>query len=81
MHRQSTSPVVAEPQRRQQMQLGRLGSAVVRGDLNQDVVRAVLGIFHENIEVAIVIEDPGVEQFVFEFIAADRPRFVSTRSA
>ena len=63
-------PLVAEPERRQDVQLGRFGAAVVDGDLDQDVLGRLLGILDEHVEVAILVEDAGVEQFVLEFAAA-----------
>ena len=51
------------------MQLGSVGPAVGNGDLHQDVLRAVLGVFDENVEIAIVVEDAGVEQLVLHFVA------------
>ena len=52
------------------MQLGRLRAAVVDRDLDQDVFGRFLGVFDEHVEVAILVEDAGVEQFVLEFVAA-----------
>ena len=51
------------------MQLGRLATPVVHADLNQQVLRRLLGILDEHIEVPIVIEHTGVEQLVLEFVA------------
>ena len=63
-------PLIAEPERRQDVQLGRLGAAVVDGDLDQDVFGRLLGVFDEHVEVAILVEHAGVEQFVLELVAA-----------
>ena len=62
-------PVVAEPQRRQQMQFGRFRSPVGRRDLHQDVFRTGFGVLHEDVEVAVVIEDAGVEEFILHLVA------------
>ena len=62
-------PVVAEPQRRQEVQLGRVRSPVGRRDLHQDVVGAALGVLHEDIEVPVVVEDPRVEELVLHVVA------------
>ena len=51
------------------MQLGRLRPAIVRRDLHQDVLRAGLGILHEDVEVAILVEDAGVEEFILHVVA------------
>ena len=55
-------PRVAEPQGRQQVQRGRIGTAVRRADLDQDVGRRRLRVFRDDVEVAVVVEDSGVEQ-------------------
>ena len=62
--------MIAEPERRQDVQLGSFGAAIVDRDLDQNVFRRFLGIFHEHVEIAILVEDAGVEQFVLEFGAA-----------
>ncbi len=61
-------PVVPEPQRRQKVQFCRLRSTVGCGDADQDVLRTVLGIFHEDVEVSIFVEDTGVEEFILHVI-------------
>ena len=47
----------------------RLRSAITHADLDQDVLRRLLGILHKHVEVAIVIEDARVEQLVFHVAA------------
>ncbi len=47
------------------MQCGRLRPAIAHADLDQQVFRRLLGIFHKDIEVAIVIEDSGIQQLIF----------------
>jgi hypothetical protein len=49
-------------------------------DLDQDVLRALLGVLEEDVEVAVVVEDAGVEQLVLELLPATAAAFVSTRS-
>ena len=69
-------PRVAEPQRRQQMQRGRLRPAVVRGHAHDDVVVGDLRVFDLDVEVAPLVEDPGVQQLVLRVVlrpAAVRP--------
>ena len=46
----------------------RLRPAVVDGDSHQNVVRRGLAVFRKNVEVAVVVEDPGVEQLEFRLI-------------
>ena len=61
---------VAEPKRRQHVQLRRLGPAIVDADLDQDVFGRFLGVFHEHVEITVLVEDARVEQFVLELLAA-----------
>ena len=55
-------PGVAEPEGRQDVERRRLGPAVGRGDADQDVIDAGLGVFDRDVEVAALVEDAGVEQ-------------------
>ncbi len=41
----------------------------MNSDPDQYVFRTLLSVFHEQIEVSIVIEDTGINQFIFEFLA------------
>ena len=52
------------------MQLGGFRTAVVNADLDQEVFGGFLGILHEDVEISILIEHAGVEQFVLEFVPA-----------
>ena len=52
------------------MKHGRIRPAVADADLDQDVGRSLLGIFNEDVEVAITLEDAGVEQLVLHVLAA-----------
>src|SRR5262245_50281800 len=52
------------------MQLRRLWSAIHRLDADQNILRARLGVLNENVEIAIVIENPRVDQFEFEVMFA-----------
>ena len=63
-------PLIAKPERRQDVQLGRLRAAIVNRDLNQDVFGRLLGVFDEHVEVAVLVEHARVEQLVLEFVAA-----------
>jgi len=62
-------PVVPEPERRQEMQFGRLRSPVGRRDPHEDVFRTGFGILNEDVEIAVVIEDAGVEKFILHVVA------------
>ena len=57
-------PDVAEPQVGQDMERGRLRARVRDPDLHQQVVRVALGVDHVHDPVAVVVEDPGVQQLV-----------------
>ena len=72
-------PVVPEPQRRQQVQVGHIRAAVGRGDLHQDVVGRALGVPDEHVEVPAVVEDAGIEQLVLHLVR-ERWLFVHSRS-
>ena len=63
-------PLIAEPQRRQDVQFRCLRTTIVDGDLNQDVFGRVLGVFDEHVEIPILVEDAGVEQLILELITA-----------
>ena len=47
----------------------RLGPAVVDRDPHQDVVGRGLGVLDEDVEVAVVVEDAGVEQLELRLVA------------
>ncbi len=51
------------------MQCGCLWPAIAHADLDQNVFRSLLGIFHEDVEVAVFVEDARVEQFIFHVAA------------
>jgi hypothetical protein len=61
-------PLVPEPERRQDVQLGRFRAAVVDGNLDQDVLGGLFGILHEHVEVAILVEHAGINQFIFQLV-------------
>ena len=62
-------PAIAEPQRGQQMQGRAVGTAVHRRDAHQQLFHRGLGVLHEDVEVAVLSEDPGVEQFELGVVA------------
>ena len=49
------------------------GPAVVRGDQHQDVVGGGLGVLDDHVEVAVLVEDPGVEELVLHLPLATAP--------
>ena len=51
------------------MNLRGFRAAIVDRDFDQHVFRIGLGVFHKNIEVAVIVEDAGVEQFVLHLFA------------
>jgi hypothetical protein len=48
------------------MAVCRVWAAVNHGDLDQDVLLVRLGIFNKHIEVAVLLENPGIQKFIFE---------------
>ncbi len=50
------------------MDFRRLRAAVVDGDLDQDILGRFLGVFHEHIEIAVLVKHAGVEQLILEFV-------------
>ena len=69
----SPGPGVPEPERRQHVEARRLRTAVVDRHADQDVLRSGLGVLDEDVEVPVVVEDPGVEQLVLELLARPPP--------
>jgi hypothetical protein len=59
---------------------GRLGAAVVDGDPDEDVPRRFLGVLDEDVEVAVLVEDP-VSSSSYSNSSLPRPRLVSTSCA
>ena len=55
------------------MQARGVGTAIVRGDEHQDVVVAGLGVLDDHVEVAVLVEDSGVEQLVLHLLLAAAP--------
>src|SRR3954471_16414272 len=52
------------------MERGCFGTSIGHADLDQDIVRAFFGVFHEDIKVTVIIEDPCVQQLILKLIAA-----------
>ena len=63
-------PGVAKPDRWQQVKRRGLGASIRGFDADQDIVGSGFGVFDEDIEVAVFIEDPGVDELEFEVALA-----------
>ncbi len=63
-------PRVAEPQRRQEVQRRRVGTAIMGRDQHHDVISGRLRILHDHVEVPVLIEDPRVQQLVLHLLLA-----------
>src|SRR5437870_11766161 len=62
------------------MHARRFGSAIVRGDSNEDVFRGGLGILDDNIKVTVFVEDAGIEQLKFGVLFRTAPIFLEQLS-
>ena len=63
------APRVAEPQGWQQMNRRCLRAAVRRGDPDEAFFRRRLGVFDDDVEVAVFVEHAGVDELVLELLA------------
>ena len=61
-------PQITEPDGWQEVQRGSFGSAIVHRNLDQQIFGRGLGVFHEHVEIPILIEHPGVQQLVLEVV-------------
>ena len=61
------------------MEFGGFRAAVERFEPDQDIVGPALGVFDEDIEIAVLIEDSGVDQFKLEISLAPFPIFLEQR--
>ncbi len=66
----SPGPSVPEPELGEEVEGGGLRAAVVRDNPDDDVLGRGLGVLHEDVEVAVVIEDPGVKELELRAAAA-----------
>src|SRR6266513_215302 len=66
-------PRVSEPERRQHIQRRWFRAAVYYCDSDQDIFRRFLRILYEDVEVPVLIEYSGIEQFILEFLARTAP--------
>jgi hypothetical protein len=55
------------------VQLGCLRPAIPDCQLDQDVLGRFLGILDKDVEVTILIENPGMKQFIFKLVACTSP--------
>jgi len=55
-------------------------TAIYHFDANADVFRVTFGIFDKNIEVVVIVENPGIQQFILRLILSAPRRFSSIRS-
>jgi len=62
-------PGVAKPQRRQNVHGGGIRAAIGQADLDEDVFRRLLRIFHKDVEITILVENAGIEQLVLHVAA------------
>src|ERR1700684_4692691 len=59
-------PGIAEPECRQQMQGGWFRPAIDRVDSDAHVLGSGLGVFDEDVKVAVLVKNAGVEQFILQ---------------
>src|SRR5260221_6265122 len=64
------APIITEPKSWQQVQLCGIRPAIDRADADQYIVWGCLGILDEHIEVAVLGEDPSVDQLVLWLVLA-----------
>jgi hypothetical protein len=59
------SPLIPKPKSRKEVQACSVGSPVHHSDPDQNVFGRNFRIFHKHVEVPVVIENTGVQQFIF----------------
>src|SRR5882762_9421300 len=69
-------PYISKPHRGQQIELRFLRTAIPGRDLDQNVFRRRLGIFHKHVEIAVIIEHARVQQLVFRVASFSLPIFL-----
>jgi len=52
------------------VQGGCFRSPIADADFNQDVLGIGFGVFDEDIEITVFVENSGIEQFIFQFVPA-----------
>ena len=63
-------PRIAKPERRQHVQRRVVRPAVRDGDANADVVGRGLRVLRNDVEVSVLVEDPGVGELEFRIVAS-----------
>ena len=56
-------PGIAKPNLREQVEQRLVGTPIAGGDLHQEVVRGILCVFHNDIEITVIVKDAGIDQF------------------
>ncbi len=69
-------PDVARPELRNEAQRRRIGAPVIHRQLHQDVVDAALGVFDLDVEITLVVEDPGIDQLELRIARRPAPVFL-----
>src|SRR5262249_30530124 len=64
---------IAEPQCRKDMYQSRLRTAITHANPDENVLRTTLGVLHANIEIAIILKDAGVQQFILGVVSGSLP--------
>ena len=49
------------------------GPPVYGSDLDQNIFRAALGVFHKDVEITVVVENAGIDKFVLHLITVALP--------
>ncbi len=57
------------------MERGDVWAAIGEGEADEDVIRGGFGVFDEDIEITILIEDAGLHQFKFPRLPTPSPIF------
>src|SRR5262245_49303499 len=67
------APGIAEPQRREHLNRRGLRAAIAEAEADEDVFRLELGVLHHHVEIAPLVEDPGVDQLILHLAFAPPP--------
>ena len=69
-------PDVASPKLRYEAQRRGIGASVMHRQLHQDVVDAALGVFDLDVEITLLVEDPGIDQLELGILRRAAPVFL-----
>ncbi len=61
-------PRVPEPERGQHVHPGRFRPPVVHGDFQENVLGRGFRVFHEDVEVPVLVKDPGIDKLIFRIV-------------